>query len=107
MTTTDEMSDSTPSLGKETPVRLGLIMVLVGFITGATWWAASIDTSIKSMARILTSIEASIEVMHGERIRDEARSQQLESRLELMNKTGTEAFQILERRVTALEQRKP
>lgn len=42
-------------IGEATPVRIGLIIILIGVIVSGTWWAASVNSKLDSIISFQTS----------------------------------------------------
>ena len=45
----DENGNEKFILGEATPIRIGLVIIMIGLIVSGTWWAASVNSKLDSI----------------------------------------------------------
>ena len=101
----DTMAEGKNTLGESTPVKLSLVVAVIGLIVGATWWAASMNSTMSSMSDTLSQIRSELSKVSTERNANSFSIQNLTTRIEAMDKTGTAGLRELERSHRALAER--
>ena len=90
------------ALSANTPIKIGLLITLAGFLFGAVWWAASLHSKVDQM----------VELGRAHAIADSAQNMAInaiESRLRTLEKFGSDPMVLrvdqLERKVLDNERR--
>ena len=78
--------DGNETIGDSTRVRMGLLIIILGFCCGGAWWAATIKARVDTLVDLVARYQANSEKDSANMAQMITRMEKLEWRLSIMEK---------------------